>query len=67
MTQRENRLRTIRFEHPEYIPVSFWPCEAVFTSYDPHAVEELLEVKGIGESKFAGMKGWIILKEEAKR
>ncbi len=30
------------------------------------AVEELLEVKGIGESKFAGMKDWIILEEEAK-
>ncbi len=29
--------------------------------------EELLEVKGIGESKLAGMKDWIILEEEAKR
>ena len=28
--------------------------------------EELLEVKGIGESKFAEMKDWIILEEEAK-
>ena len=30
------------------------------------AAEELLEVKGIGESKFAEMKDWIILEEEAK-
>lgn len=29
--------------------------------------EELLEVKGIGESKFADMKDWIILEEEAER
>ena len=31
------------------------------------AAEELMEVKGIGESKFAVMKDWIILKEEARR
>ena len=43
MTQRENMLRTIRFEHPEFIPVSFCPSCAVFSHYDPHAVEELLE------------------------
>ena len=30
------------------------------------AAEELLEVKGIGESKFAEMKDWILLEEEAK-
>ena len=30
------------------------------------AAEELLEVKGIGESEFAEMKDWIILEEEAK-
>ena len=30
------------------------------------AAEDLLEVKGIGESKFAEMKDWIILEEEAK-
>lgn len=43
MTHRENMLRAIRFEHPECIPVSFCPSEAVFSHYDPHAVEELLE------------------------
>ena len=43
MTYRENMLRTIRFEHPEHIPVSFCVSGAVFSHYDPHAVEELLE------------------------
>ncbi len=32
-----------------------------------HEVEELLEVDGIGESKLADMKEWIILEEEAER
>jgi len=43
MTYRENILKTIRFEHPEYIPVNFVVNGSVFTSYDPYAVEELLE------------------------
>lgn len=43
MTERENKLRTIRFERPEYIPVCFATNEAVFSHYDPKAVEELLE------------------------
>ena len=64
MTQRENRLRTIRFEHPEYIPVSFWPCEAVFTSYDPHAVEELLESHPIIAGKH--MMRWDLVKQKAE-
>ena len=43
MTQRENMLRVIRFERPEYIPVSFHANDSVFSHYDPRAVEELLE------------------------
>lgn len=43
MTDRENKIRAIRFEHPEYIPVCFAPVDAVFSHYDPEAVEELLE------------------------
>ena len=43
MTHRENMLRTIRFEHPDYIPVGFHINNSVFRSYDPHALEELLE------------------------
>ena len=42
MTQRENMFRVIRFEHPDYIPVSFSVNASVFSHYDPHAVEELL-------------------------
>ena len=30
------------------------------------AAEELMEVNGIGESKFADMKEWIILEEESR-
>lgn len=43
MTQRENMLRVIRFERPDYIPVSFHVNASVFSHYDPRAVEELLE------------------------
>ncbi len=43
MTNRENILRTIRFEHPEHIPIVFHIADAVFHNYDPHAIEELLE------------------------
>lgn len=43
MTNRENMLRTIRFEHPDHIPISFVTSEAVFSHYEPAAVEELLE------------------------
>ncbi len=43
MTSRDNYLRTIHFEHPDYIPVSFHINDSVFASYDPAAVEELLE------------------------
>ena len=43
MTNRENILRAIRFEHPEHIPIAFHISEAVFYNYDPHVIEELLE------------------------
>ena len=43
MTDRENMLRTIRFEHPDRIPISFVISDAVFSHYEPAAVEELLE------------------------
>ena len=43
MTPRENMLRVIRYEHPDYIPVTFCVNDSVFSHYDPHAVEELLE------------------------
>ncbi|MBO7404915.1 MAG: hypothetical protein J6V24_08125, partial [Clostridia bacterium] len=43
MTQRENMLRVIRFEHPDYIPIIFAVNDSVYSHYDPHAVEELLE------------------------
>ncbi len=43
MTQRENILRVINFEHPEYIPVNFVVSESVYTHDDPNAIEELLE------------------------
>ena len=42
MTQRENMLRVIRFERPDYIPVNFAVSDSVFSHYDPHAIEELL-------------------------
>ena len=43
MTDRENKLRAIRFAHPDHIPMLFVVTEAVFYNYDPHQVEELLE------------------------
>ena len=43
MTQRENMLKVIRFDHPDYIPIAFHVNDSVYSHYDPHAVEELLE------------------------
>ena len=43
MTRRENILKVINFEHPDYIPVSFWPNQSIYSHYDPNAIEELLE------------------------
>ncbi|MBQ4353362.1 MAG: hypothetical protein IJC71_00570 [Clostridia bacterium] len=43
MTQRENMLRTIRFEHPDFIPIRFAISGDVFRNYDPHALAEVLE------------------------
>lgn len=65
MTQRENMLRTIRFEHPDYIPVSFCPSGAVFSHYDPHAVEELLESHPHIAGK--GMMRWDLVPKEGER
>ena len=43
MTQRDNTLKAIRFERPDYIPVAFHVSDSVFSHYDPHVVEDLLE------------------------
>lgn len=43
MTQRENLLRTIRFERPEYIPVNFHINDSVYFAYDADDIGELLE------------------------
>ena len=64
MTQRENMLRVIRFERPDYIPVSFCVSGSVFSHYDPHAVEELLESHPIiaGKDKMR----WDLVPEKGK-
>lgn len=56
MTSRENILRTIRFEHPEHIPVTFAINSSVYSHYDPHAIEELLESHPIIAGK--GAMNW---------
>lgn len=43
MTQRENLLRTIRFERSEYIPMSFHINDSVYFAYDTDDIGELLE------------------------
>ncbi|MEI6579786.1 MAG: hypothetical protein WCN92_10045, partial [Eubacteriales bacterium] len=43
MTDRENKLRTIRFERPEHIPMNFSIAEACWYYYEPDALHELLE------------------------
>ncbi|MBO4392516.1 MAG: hypothetical protein J5816_04355, partial [Clostridia bacterium] len=64
LTQRENMLRVIRFERPDYIPVSFFVSGSVFSHYDPHAVEELLESHPIiaGKDKMR----WDLVPEKGK-
>lgn len=42
MTERENILRAIRFEHPEYIPVRFCISADVFFNYEQAQLEDLL-------------------------
>ncbi len=43
MTSRENKLRTIRFEHPDYIPMNFSISGACWHYYDHEALYELIE------------------------
>ena len=65
MTQRENMFRVIRFEHPDYIPVVFHVPETVFSHYDPHAVEELLESHPIIAGK--GCMRWDLVPKDGDR
>lgn len=43
MTQRENTLRAIRFERPDYIPMSFQINAACWHHYDQDALQDLME------------------------
>lgn len=43
MTHRENMLRVLRFEHPEYIPMGFWINDACWNHYPHEALFELME------------------------
>jgi len=43
MNQRENLLRAIRFEQPEYIPMTFHINEACWHHYDQSALQDLME------------------------
>jgi hypothetical protein len=43
MNSRENYLRTVRFEHPEYIPMNFCVNGACWAEYGHEAVFELME------------------------
>ncbi len=63
MTQRENMLRVIRYERPDYIPVAFHVNASVFSHYDPHAVEELLESHPVIAGK--GRMRWDLVPKSA--
>ncbi len=43
MTQRENILKAIRFEKPDFIPMSFQISAASWNHYDPQALQDLME------------------------
>ncbi len=43
MTSRENLLRAIRFERPDYIPMTFHINAACWHHYDPDALQDLME------------------------
>lgn len=43
MTERENKLRAIRFETPEYIPMSFHINGACYETYNPNDLFDLME------------------------
>ena len=64
MTQRENMLRVIRFEHPDYIPVAFCPSESIYSHYDPHAIEELFESHPVIAGK--SMMRWDLVPKNKK-
>lgn len=64
MTPRENTLRVICFEHPDFIPVAFHVNDSVYSHYDPHAVEELLESHPVIAGK--GRMRWDLVPEEGR-
>ena len=43
MTYRENYLKTVRFEHPDHIPVNFSINESIYYAYEADAIVELME------------------------
>ena len=43
MNQRENILKTIRFEQPDYIPIHIGINAACWHHYDQHALQDLME------------------------
>lgn len=43
MTTRENIIKAIRFERPDYIPMIFSMAEACWNTYEPEALFELME------------------------
>ncbi len=43
MTYRENYLKTVRFEHPDHIPVNFSINESIYYAYEADDIAELLE------------------------
>ena len=43
MTKRDNTLKAIRFEQPDYIPMVFSINGACWHHYDPNALQELME------------------------
>jgi len=43
MNHRENVLRAIRFEHPEYVPMLFHVNSACWHHYDQNALQDLME------------------------
>lgn len=47
MTNRENKLRTIRFERPDYIPVLFAPNPSIYPAYEADAIAQLFETHPI--------------------
>lgn len=43
MTRRENILKTVRFERPDYIPMTFGVNAACWHHYDQNALQDLIE------------------------